>query len=308
MEYIREFLETSTIHGLSYISTTRKYFRLFWIVVVLAGFTGATFLICESFNSWAESPVITSVEIMPITQIQFPKVTVCPPKNTFTDLNYDLLLSERTNLTKEMRNELFMSIIEDIEDQLYLDVWDKLVEENRFYNWYYGYSTVSPPGKSDFYGTEYYIQTTATSGVIATQYYKEKYLPDLVERKLYYRVFVNLPKSVINNENVTLHLEVEKVSMTGLTNGNKDYIEMEGLKPEAEQEVAYKTLNPPNEDPEIDFVYIKHLRDVSSVDVRENGLKMKLMPGFKFKWHYTGIEALPKSKFSFLIYNRLFAE
>ena len=35
MESIRNFLESSTIHGLSYISTTRKYVRVFWILVVI---------------------------------------------------------------------------------------------------------------------------------------------------------------------------------------------------------------------------------------------------------------------------------
>ena len=34
MEGVRAFLESSTIHGLTYISTTKKCARLFWILVV----------------------------------------------------------------------------------------------------------------------------------------------------------------------------------------------------------------------------------------------------------------------------------
>ena len=310
MEHIKDFLENSTIHGLIYVSTAKKYSRIFWTLVVLAGFTGASFLIYESFQDWAKSPVTTTVETLPIDQIKFPKVTVCPPENTFTDLNYDLFLSEEANLTKEIRNELFMSIIENVEDQFYMENWDKLVEDNRFYNWYHGYTTLRPPAKSDFYGLEYPVMTTATSGVITTQYYREKLLPDRVERKLTYRVTVYLPKSVINNKNVTLHLTVEKQSMTGLTKGNKDDLKMEGFKDtlEAEQKIAYKALNPPSEDPQIDFIVVSLLRDVSSEDVRKNELTMNLMPGFEFKWHYSGIKAIPKSKFSFVMYNRLFVE
>ena len=82
MERVRTFLETSTIHGLNYISTTRKYSRLFWILIVIVGFSGAGFLINESFQSWSESPVKTTIETLPIAEIKFPKVTVCPPKNT----------------------------------------------------------------------------------------------------------------------------------------------------------------------------------------------------------------------------------
>ena len=88
MESIRNFLESSTIHGLSYISTTRKYVRVFWILVVIGGFSGAGVLIFTAFQSWADSPVKTTIETHPISEITFPKVTVCPPKNTFTNLNY----------------------------------------------------------------------------------------------------------------------------------------------------------------------------------------------------------------------------
>ena len=91
MEYVANFLESSTIHGLAYIATSRKYVRLFWIVVVIAGFTVAGILIQTSFQSWNDSPVKTTIETHSISKITFPKVTVCPPKNTYTDFNYDLM-------------------------------------------------------------------------------------------------------------------------------------------------------------------------------------------------------------------------
>ena len=91
MQSVRAYLESSTIHGLSYISTTRKCSRIFWLVIVIAGFSGAGVLIYNAFQSWALSPISTSEETLPMEQIKFPKVTVCPPKNTFTDLNYDLM-------------------------------------------------------------------------------------------------------------------------------------------------------------------------------------------------------------------------
>ena len=39
MENIKLFLETSTIHGLSYIAGSRTWVKLFWIITVIAGFT-----------------------------------------------------------------------------------------------------------------------------------------------------------------------------------------------------------------------------------------------------------------------------
>merc|ERR1712197_24557 len=139
MENIRNFLESSTIHGLTYISTTRKYVRLSWVLIVTAGFSGAGYLIYQSFQSWAESPVKTTIETLPITEITFPKVTVCPPKNTYTDLNYDLMMAENMTLDNDTRKELENYVVEMLYDKLhdiFMKNMNKLEERDRYYNWY----------------------------------------------------------------------------------------------------------------------------------------------------------------------------
>ena len=77
IQEIKQFLELSTVHGLSYISTAKKWSRLFWILVVIGGFSGAGYLIHVSFDNWKQSPISTTIEILPISQITFPNVTVC---------------------------------------------------------------------------------------------------------------------------------------------------------------------------------------------------------------------------------------
>ena len=94
MEEVKHYLESSTVHGLAYISTGRNYVRLFWILVVIAGFAGAGYIINQSFKTWAEIPVKTTIESRPVKELIFSKVAVCPPKNTYTDLNYDLKMTE----------------------------------------------------------------------------------------------------------------------------------------------------------------------------------------------------------------------
>ena len=106
MEYFRKFLEASTIHGLVYISTTRKYVRLFWIFVVIAGFLSSGVIIYQSFQSWEESPITTTIETIPSKKLTFPKVSVCPPKNTLTDLNYDLDVIRNLTLDSDTRKKL----------------------------------------------------------------------------------------------------------------------------------------------------------------------------------------------------------
>ena len=78
MESMKNFLESSSIHGLTHISSSRKYARLFWITIVISGFTGAGIIIYQSFHAWHEDPVKTTEDTIPINEIPFPKVTVCP--------------------------------------------------------------------------------------------------------------------------------------------------------------------------------------------------------------------------------------
>ena len=106
LKEINVFLSSTTIHGLSYIPASRKLLKLFWLAVVLAGFSCSAFLILQSFRGWQESPISTSVEVLPITEITFPNVTVCPPRKTFTALNYDLVKVEGVQVNQTIREHI----------------------------------------------------------------------------------------------------------------------------------------------------------------------------------------------------------
>ena len=107
MNILMEFLETSTIHGLSYISTSKsRAGKVFWSLVVLGGFCSAGFLINNSYIDWRQSPVSTSTSTVPIKELPFPKVTVCPPKDSNTALNPDLVRFRNKGMTKANRESL----------------------------------------------------------------------------------------------------------------------------------------------------------------------------------------------------------
>ena len=106
METLTNFLESSTIHGLVYISTAKKkYVKFMWLLIVLWGFIGAGVLIYQSFQDWYESPVKTTTETLPITDLTLPKVTVRPPKHTFTNLNCDFKIMEGLAMDNDARQE-----------------------------------------------------------------------------------------------------------------------------------------------------------------------------------------------------------
>ena len=107
MDSLKEFLEQSTIHGLVYISSApSKLSKIFWFLIVLAGFSCAAYLISSSYADWQASPIATSISTHPISQLDFPTVTVCPPEGSNTVLNYDLVRAKNITLTDKDRQTL----------------------------------------------------------------------------------------------------------------------------------------------------------------------------------------------------------
>merc|ERR1712074_395736 len=95
---------------------------------------------------------------MPIAEMRLPKVTVCPPKNTFTDLNYDLMLAENVTFTQEMEDEMFESAVEIAEEDVFsMSNLSKLNEKDRFYNWYHGYTELKLPSFNELYNRPEYV-------------------------------------------------------------------------------------------------------------------------------------------------------
>ena len=91
MNPFREFLEASNLHGFVYISKAEsKWGKVLWTFSIIASFTLAGILINKSFEDWSARPISSVISTHPIESLQFPNVTVCPPKGTNTALNYDL--------------------------------------------------------------------------------------------------------------------------------------------------------------------------------------------------------------------------
>ena len=148
MDEIKHFFESSSIHGLYYISATKKILRYFWMTVVFCCFVGAMVLIHESFKNWEKSPISTTIETLPISQITFPNVTICPPKDLFLNLNYDIMQAENVNLNNNSRAELLeyaTSLLENGTFQEILKNLSILEDPDRYYNWYHGYTEIKFP-------------------------------------------------------------------------------------------------------------------------------------------------------------------
>ena len=148
MENLKEFLDTSTIHGLSWISSTKRISRVFWTIVVISGFTTAIVMILQSFDNWKDQPITTTIETLRLSKLTLPNITICPPKHTATNLNFDIMEADKMVLSKESRKEILDYAIEVYQEDNHKEMMKNLSqihEEDRGFNWYHGYSKIRLP-------------------------------------------------------------------------------------------------------------------------------------------------------------------
>ena len=141
MGLVKDYLSSSTIHGLSFIGSTKSFIRLLWIFIVIFAFSSAALLIKSAFQTWSEAPIKTTIETLDIMELKLPKVTVCPPKDTFTTLNYDIARNSIKTLTKEIREDLISYALQIIQDEKFEGTLENelaLSGEDMFYDWYHG--------------------------------------------------------------------------------------------------------------------------------------------------------------------------
>ena len=104
MEALREFLTSSTIHGLAHLASAHTVAKkIFWATVVTISFGASVYLISSSYIEWTESPVSSTTTTRPIDELKFPEVTVCPPKGSNTVLNQALNQVNDEKMTPELR-------------------------------------------------------------------------------------------------------------------------------------------------------------------------------------------------------------
>ena len=310
MEHIKTFFDSSTIHGLSRISSTTRWSRFFWVLVVIGGFTGAGYLIYVSNYNWEQSPITTTIETLPISQITFPNITVCPPQNLFLDLNYDIVLANKIKLEDEMRFALFKHTFDLIQRGVYENIRknvQKVEDPNRYDNWYHGFTKLSFPDRyynwyhdftnlsnsSSSHYLTYPVRTFATSGNISTQYFGEKWNKDNVDGRALLKISLYVPRSLKTHDNTTLVLNIDKIGL------NKIYL-TDDLTISCtlcnNMRKIYSHYKRNRTKPGSDGAYtIKLDRVVPNKTMRD--LNQDFMPGFRLTWYYND-HVVPETAYS----------
>ena len=306
MEIFTEFIEVSTIHGLNFIASSKRCVRFVWILVVIGGFTGAGYLIQESFYNWNQRPISTSIETLPISDIIFPNISVCPINNFYTNINYDIMYADKIEINTNKRMELLNYAYSVVQNETFHEILrnlSKVYEKERYYNWYYGYTRIDfpfykePPSPSRRPSGFVYskghlnfsIWTSAKSGLISTQYYGDKFNSSKVEENI--KIGITF---VGTGENNTILVEAEKITIK--EHSDRDKItassSFEDLHVERRNFTSKITLGTDKKE----FVLLD--RDVSKEEILD--VILELMPGFKLQWHsMTKVQSEPYYKSDF---------
>ena len=143
MDILNEFFESTSIHGLYYISSCKsRIAKAGWMLVVAMGFAASMVLIHSSFSEWAKSPVATTITPHPVADLPFPNVTICPPKGLNGALKYDLMKLVKKSLSAE-NSEKLIQIAASLFNEEGGKMFVKTVGENNIDNYYEGFERVS---------------------------------------------------------------------------------------------------------------------------------------------------------------------
>ena len=98
------------------------------------GFFGAGILITKSYKEWQENPIATSITTHPIDNLNFPKVTICPPKDSNTALYHDLVTAGNKTLSDESKDSLRKAAYDIFIEQNHKDYVKKMLVSSHMGN------------------------------------------------------------------------------------------------------------------------------------------------------------------------------
>ena len=175
MGALKDYLEASSIAGLSFLSSSKSLWsRSTWISAVIFSFFFAIYQIDSTFKSWDKNPVTIDMEILPISRVKLPGITVCPPKGSHTGLNYDLIRARNITLDNKDRQEMINYAVDHlIDDEVLMANVDMFTNADAPRHAFEGHTSfVTKPLKLGD-RMKWYFATSTTSGSVNNTWFGE---------------------------------------------------------------------------------------------------------------------------------------
>ena len=229
---------------------------------------------------------------------------MCPPKNTGTNLNYDLVLSENLTLDNEGKEELAkfikLTILEIIYDSVFEDV-KSYGETDKYRNWFDGITQLELPVDetggyltSTLKTTKFMkVSTYAKSGTFVTPYFRENFDSKKFSLFAEFKLHIWIPNSVFKSKTVELILEIEYDLIERHDSQSFERVNVisdttEKLESSHKKIIRKISLGRRN-------VYIEFTRSLSQRDV-ENWSSRR-MTGMNVSWYYSSPSVQPERKY-----------
>ena len=170
----------------------------------------AGILIGKSYKEWQDNPVSTSITTHPIDDLDFPKVTICPPKNSNTALYHDLVKAGNGTLSDEDKQTLKESAFKIFMLASHKEHVEKMIATTHMGNMdqvLQGFHSVATPYKNGFE-----IKMWNLNGTITSPWYKGDFQYDyyLEDRDLH--IVLEFPSDIkdqVGSGSLNIDLEVD---------------------------------------------------------------------------------------------------
>ena len=148
--------------------------KCLWLLTVSVGFFAAGYFIHDAYPESLTQPVSSSTSTHPIGEFDFPLVTVVPPKDSYTALNYDLMTADNDSLTEENREILKTNATAIFVEQDYSEFLKEFLSISNAKQVYYGFQKIIKLSFES--GLEMVVWNN--SGSVQTPWFGESYRED----------------------------------------------------------------------------------------------------------------------------------
>ena len=168
-----------------------------------------------------------------------------------------------------------------------------LEEENRYYNWYMGYTWIYLPywgiaSSTDFSAgchsdtcyyniLRYYLYTYATSGSVTMKHFGETFEAGKIEKDFRYSFYFVPPREHQHNESIVLQFDIEKNLLKGYENF-QDREWPAGINDD--DLITNRDFKPPGSE---QYFILERRISVDHLDK----IEMPVMPGVRINWFYS---------------------
>ena len=152
----------------------------------------------------------------------------------------------------------------------------KIVDPERFYNWYHGYTSVAYPY---IYKKmlNYDVDFTTSSGNISTQFFGEKFVADMVDSKIDFQITIYVPDAVRCCAETVLEISIDKIPLAGFRDNEIMEMNTRDIIPD-KTKFSYNSF-----DTDLSYTIVLQ-RIVSKEDIVM--VEQNQMPGFRVCWSY----------------------